>query len=231
MAGTIVLEGGAEFGGGMAAPDRRSLELAGGLNAPVVIIPTAAAPDNNHQRAGQNGRRWFESLGATNVQVLPLIDANSAGDPGIVAALETARLIYLLGGFTHYLGQTLRGSLAWEAILVAYASGAVVSGSSAGAMVLCEYYFNPSAGEVMAGLGLVPNACVLPHHNTFGQRWAAGVRELLPQSLLIGIDEGTGMMDDGPDGSWSVYGVGGVTLYDPDKSNPRLWLAGTQAPL
>ena len=64
--GYIVLEGGAEFGGEMAAPDRRALELAGGLDVPVSIIPTAAAPDNNHQRAGENGKRWFQSLGKSS---------------------------------------------------------------------------------------------------------------------------------------------------------------------
>ena len=52
MSGTIVLEGGSEFGGRMSLPDLRSIELAGGMDVPVVIIPTAAAPDNNHQRAG-----------------------------------------------------------------------------------------------------------------------------------------------------------------------------------
>jgi len=30
---------------------------------------------------------------------------------------------------------------------------------------------------------------------------------------LIGIDEETGAIDDGPDRTWSVYGKGGVTLY------------------
>lgn len=53
--GYLVLEGGAEFGGRMAEPDRRALALAGGPEAPIVIIPTAAAPDHNHERAGQTG--------------------------------------------------------------------------------------------------------------------------------------------------------------------------------
>ena len=82
--GYILLEGGAEFGGEMAVPDRRALELAGALDGLISIIPTAAAPDNNHQNAGQNGKRWFESLGASRVVLLPLIDRVSANDPAIV---------------------------------------------------------------------------------------------------------------------------------------------------
>lgn len=143
MIGYLLLEGGAEFGGQMAEPDRRAIELAGGPNALISIIPTAAAPDNNHQRAGSNGVRWFRSLGATNVVLLALIDRASANDPSIVNVLSQSRLIYMLGGFTGYLGQTLQGSASEQAMLQAYAAGAVIAGSSAGAMVMCQYYFDP----------------------------------------------------------------------------------------
>jgi cyanophycinase len=211
--GYILLEGGAEFGGRMAEPDRRAIELAGGNDTRISIIPTAAAPDHNHERAGGNGARWFASLGARQVGVLPLIDRESANRPDIADALRASRLIYLLGGFTDYLGQTLIGSTSWQAALEAYAAGAVIAGSSAGAMVLCQHYYDPQRGQVIAGLGLVPHACVLPHHNTFGQRWAPQLSPLLPNSVLIGIDERTGMLDDGAGGTWRVYGQGAITLY------------------
>lgn len=210
--GTIALAGGAEFGGAMAELDRAALTQAGGLDAPVRIIPAAAAPDNNHRRAGQNGVRWFEHLGARDVAAVPLIDRQSAGDAAVAETLRAARLIYLLGGFTHYLGQTLANSRSWEAVVEAYNNGAVIAGSSAGAMVLCEWYFNPEAARIEPGLGLVPNACVIPHHNTFGRGWAARLTTLLPQATLLGIDERTGMLNTA-DGGWHVYGQGSVTCY------------------
>jgi len=213
MTGCILLEGGAEFGGQMAAPDRRAIELAGGFDARISIIPTAAAPDRNHERAGGNGRRWFESLGARNVEVLPLLDRVAAERRDIADALSASRLIYLLGGFTRYLGQTLKDSAAWQAMLDAYREGAVVAGSSAGAMVLCQHYYDPESGQVVEGLGLVPNACVLPHHNTFGRGWASRLTTRLPGTVLLGLDEQTGMIDDGENGQWMVYGGGEVTLY------------------
>ena len=227
MAGYLLLEGGAEFGGQMAVPDRRAIELAGGSNALISIIPTAAAPDNNHQRAGNNGVRWFRSLGATNVVLLPLIDKTSANDPSIVNTLNQSRLIYMLGGFTGHLGQTLKGSASEQAMLQAYASGAVIAGSSAGAMVMCQYYFDPARGQVVEGLELVPNACVLPHHNTFGKGWAPRLSRLLPDAVLLGIDERTGMLDDGDEGrkvGWHVYGQGTVTLYR--RGQPKVYRAG-----
>jgi cyanophycinase len=216
--GYLLLEGGAEFGGKMAEPDRRAIELAGGNNARICIIPTAAAPDHNHQRAGNNGARWFRKLGATNVDVLPLIDAASAGDPGIVAQIEQSTLIYMLGGFTGYLGQTLKASRSFQAMLKAYDAGAVIAGSSAGAMVMCQYFFDPAIGQVVEGLNLLPNTCVLPHHNTFGKRWSTRLTSLFPGVVLVGIDEQTGMIDDGSAGSerkadWHVYGKGEITLY------------------
>ena len=133
MAGYLLLEGGAEFGGRMSEPDMRAIELAGGPNARISIIPTAAAPDHNDQRAGGNGARWFRGLGATNVDVLPLVDAASANDPGITEVIRQSKLIYMLGGFTGYLGQTLKGSESERAMLDAYHAGAVIAGSSAGA--------------------------------------------------------------------------------------------------
>ena len=209
--GYLLLEGGAEFGGRMRDPDLKAIELAGGFEAPIRIIPAAAAPDNNDQRAGNNGIRWFQSLGAKDVGSVPLIDKTSANDESIAKTLRGAKLIYMLGGFTGYLGETLKGSAAWQSVLEAYARGAVVAGSSAGAMVMCEFYYDPSRGQVVEGLNLVPNAIVMPHYDTFGKSWASRLLEL-SRVTLVGIDEGTGMIDDGA-GTWTVHGAGKVTLY------------------
>ena len=214
MSGHILLAGGAEFGGALADLDRRALALAGGADAPLVILPTAAAPDNNQDRAGRTGAAWFRSLGARNVTVLPLLRRKDAADPALAATLEAARFIYLLGGFTHYLGQTLLDSAAWAAMRAAHAQGAVIGGSSAGAMVLCDPYYDPARDAVERGLGLVANVCVLPHHNSFGRRWAAGLGRRLPDAILLGLDERTGILNDGPGGTWQIYGAGSVTLYN-----------------
>ena len=197
----------------MRDPDLRAIALAGGFDAPIRIIPTAAAPDNNHQRAGNNGIRWFQSLGAKDVISVPLLSKIRAEDKGIAQALRDAKLIYMLGGFTHYLGQTLKGSLVWQVAVEAYQNGAVIAGSSAGAMVMCQFYFDPSAGRVHEGLNLVPNSLVLPHHDTFGKNWAPQLLKKMSQVTLIGIDEQTGMLNDGENNLWNVSGRGVVTLY------------------
>ncbi|GAB4570355.1 MAG: hypothetical protein Fur0017_16770 [Anaerolineales bacterium] len=219
--GYLLLEGGAEFGGLMSEPDLRAIELAGGVDAPICILPTAAAPDHNHKRAGGNGVRWFQRLGAQNVFTVNVIDSKSASDATLAASIRTSKLIYLLGGFPRHLSKTLKGSLCWDAALEAHQNGAVLAGSSAGAMVMCEHYYDPHEQKLLRGLNLIPNTCVLPHHNNFGRAWVGQLRRMLPDAILIGIDEQTGMLSTdyvtdsrtAMDAEWEITGGGEVTLY------------------
>jgi cyanophycinase len=212
----LLLEGGAEFGGKMSEPDLRAIELAGGVDSLVCIIPTAAAPDGNHKHAGEQGVRWFQKLGVKNVFPVNVIDPASANDPALADSIRAARLIYLLGGFPRYLGETLANSLCWHAALEAHEHGAVIAGSSAGAMVLCEHYHDPYEQTLLRGLNLIPNACVIPHHNNFGKAWSSQLLKLLPNAILIGIDERTGALTHS-DTAWKVYGAGHVTIYRNEK--------------
>jgi cyanophycinase len=225
----LLLAGGAEFGGEMREPDLQAIKIAGGFDVPICIIPTAAALDNNHKRAGNNGVRWFQSLGAKHVFTADVIDKKSANDENVANLIRESKLIYLLGGSPSYLGETLKNSLCWSMALEVYKNGGVMAGSSAGAMLLCEYYYDPYEKKLLSGLNLISNACVLPHHNQFGKTWAKQLRALLPDSILIGIDEQTGMIsrsasrskgeNDSDQSSathpldWQIYGRGEVNIY------------------
>jgi len=119
--GILLLEGGCEFQGKMEEPDRKALVSAGGENAKVVIIPTAAAPDNNSKRAGNIAIKWFRTLGAGDISSLPITDKKSADDPELSAELDDANLIYILGGFPGYLEHTLKESRCLNALLLVLA--------------------------------------------------------------------------------------------------------------
>ena len=214
---SLLLEGGSEFSGQMSEADTRAIGLAGGFQTPIVILPTAAAPDHNHLRAGRNGQRWFELLGASHVDVVPVTDKQSANNPDFARRIATGRFIYLLGGFPRFLCETLRDSRVWLALLAAYQSGAVIGGSSAGAMILCEHYYDPDQEKALKGLNLLENVCVLPHYDRFGKGWASKLRSLIPQATLLGIDEQTGMINDVSERAWTVLGAGAVTLYRGDR--------------
>jgi cyanophycinase len=214
--GTLFLAGGSEFSQCMHDTDLQLIELAGGVDSPIRIIPAAAAPDHNDARAGNNGVRWFQSLGATDVQSLPVIDTRSAQDPSLAEALRKVRLIYLLGGFPQHLGQTLLGSAAWSSVLAAFREGAVIAGSSAGAMVLCKHYYDPYEKKFNDGLDLIHSACLIPHHNSSGAGWGDLLRNQYPGDLLIGVDECTGILQTQGGSEWTVLGRGLVSLYPPE---------------
>jgi cyanophycinase len=211
--GILLLEGGSEFQGKMEEPDRKALALAGGENAKIVVIPTAAAPDNNSRRAGNTAVKWFRTLGAGNIFALPIIDKKSADDPKISAELNDANLIYILGGFPGYLHDTLKETRCLDALLRTYEKGAVLAGSSAGAMVLCEWYFDPAGKEVKKGIGLLKDTILVPHHDTFGRSWRPAYFDKISDIRCVGIDEQTGMMNQAGRHRWTVYGKGTVTLY------------------
>lgn len=211
--GILLLEGGCEFQGKMEEPDRKALALAGGENAGVVIIPTAAVPENDAEGAGNNGLKWFRSLGANNAVSVPVIDKETANDTELSNRLVQADFIFILGGSPGYLERTLRGSLCFNAICSAYHRGAVLAGSSAGAMVLCERYFDPADNQLKNGLGIQKSVVLIPHHDTFGNAWRELYLDNIPDALCVGIDEQTGMISDSDHQRWTVYGKGGVAVY------------------
>lgn len=211
--GNIAIAGGAEFGGPMSDLDQRLIELAGGTRAKIHIIPAAAAPDNNQDRAGARGVGWFRSLGVTTVFYRAIIDRASADDQQEAAHLDNADLIYLLGGFPGHLAESLKGTKSWQAAIRAYTAGAVIAGSSAGAMVLGDLYYDPGTSTVRPGLGVIGPILVIPHHEKAGPSWASRLQGLAPESRLLGLDEHTGIIDDAASNGWIVYGVGEAVVY------------------
>ena len=97
-------------------------------------------------------------------------------------------------------------------MLSAWQNGAVLGGSSAGAMVLAQHFYDPRLDSIAAGLGLFPDLCIIPHYTKFRQSWSGRLKSMLSDTTLLGIDEETGIINDGEDQSWTVYGKGNVYL-------------------
>ena len=210
MAGWLALAGGAEFQPGCEDADRVLVDAAGGAGARVAILPTAAAAEGSPHMAAANGVRHFSRLGANAFGVM-IVDTATANDPALAAQLESAQLIYIAGGDPGYLLRCMRGGLAWQTILEAWQSGAVLAGASAGAMVLCEALWNPYARRIETALGLVKRAAVIPHHRA-GSEWVKTLQGALGQEVtLLGIAEQTNLMWDGS--TWRVAGPGEVMTY------------------
>jgi cyanophycinase len=207
--GWLALVGGGEWQTGCEAFDRRLLEIAGGDD--VLVLPTAAAYEHP-ERAVQQAESYFESLGA-RARGLMVLKRSHAEDEGNAAAVRSSPFVYLSGGSPMHLRSVLKDSAVWDALVAAHHDGAVLAGSSAGAMVLCDPMVDPRGGAFTLGLGLVPRLAVIPHHDRWSTEKAKRTVHLAPSGLaLLAVDEQTAVLRH-PDGSWIVEGAGTAVVF------------------
>jgi cyanophycinase len=206
--GHLALVGGAEWTAGCSF-DQRLWEAAG--RPEVLVLPTAAAYEHP-ARAVATAQTWFATFGATAVG-LDLVARPHAFDETLVARLKEARFIYLGGGSPMHMRSVLKDSPAWDALVGAWHSGAVIAGSSAGAMVLGESMVDPRGGALTLGLGLISGVAVLPHSDAWSEEKTHRTVQLATGHLRIAaVDEQTALIRD-PSGKWSVEGAGQVSVF------------------
>src|SRR5664279_833774 len=110
----------------MAAFDADLLAIAGRRRPRVVIVPTAAFPDNqpDFEHWAASGVEHFGILGA-EVEAIPVRDREAADDDSSAQAIGEADVVYLAGGEPRQMLDALAGSAVWSAIVAAPARGAV----------------------------------------------------------------------------------------------------------
>ena len=219
MPGLIALVGSGEFLPGMMDTDRTLLADRPGR---VIHLPTAAgleSPDSI-ERWSRMAASHYAALGR-DVVSLPVIDDQSADDPGLAAEIDSeTALIYLSGGNPAHCAKTLRDSAVWDAIVSAWESGTSLAGCSAGAGALTTVAPNQMGGKTEAGLGVVPNLAVIPLYDRarflmpiFGRV----IRNSTPPDAeVIGIEEDTALVGR-PGEEWTVSGRQSVVLLDRHK--------------
>ena len=208
MHGPLALVGGGEWQEGCSF-DRDLLAASGAEE--VLVLPTAAAYEHP-ERAVETAQTWFAGLGA-KVRGLMVLARPAAELAANAAAIRDARFIYLSGGSPLHLRSVLKDSAAWDALCQAWQGGAVLAGSSAGAMALCDPMVDPRGGAFTRGLGLLAQVAIIPHHNTWSEEKAKRTITLAPKGLpIVGIDERTALIRS-VDHGWSVAGVGGVVVF------------------
>lgn len=212
MSGVLALVGGDEFGPGNESQDRILVEAAHGRPAYVVCAAARLHPE----RAAESARHWFATLGA-DMRELVVHSRSDAALPSTVQAARAAGLVYLAGGDPGRTVRLLAGTPVWEAIVTAWRDGAALAGSSAGAMALCAWTLvrdrwpGHDTRRALDGLALVPGCAVLPHFDTFGERWIPSAQTALGASTpLVGIDERSAAV--WREGSWLACGPGSVTV-------------------
>ena len=209
MTDGIALIGGDEFRPGCEELDLALLASADAERPRLLVLPTAAARENPAMAAA-NGVRYFSELGA-DAATLMVLERADAEDEAMAAEVKAADAIYLTGGNPEHLLDTLRGSPVLRGMTDALGRGAVLGGSSAGAMVLGAWMRFRAWREA---LGIADGIATLPHHERANPDTVAGeLAADAPPGLeaVLGIDARTGCVSK-RDG-WTVLGAGQVTVY------------------
>jgi cyanophycinase len=216
--GSLVIVGGGAMPADVTA---KFIELAGGPDALIVVLPTAQ-PDPVPAAAEA---AFLMKAGAKNVKVLPGRDLKDVEDPKNLEVLEKAGGIWFGGGRQWRFVDAYEGTKALELFREVLRRGSVIGGSSAGATIQGDYLCrgNPLGNTQMScegyerGLGFLPGVTIDQH---FAQRKRfddmAALIKTYPQLLGIGLDEATAIIVQGH--TAEVMGRGQAHFFDRKKT-------------
>ena len=213
--GTLIIIGG---GGMPAGIMRRFVDLAGGEDSHIVVLPTAV-PDPVDEEAGIAGA--FRKLGAKTVTVLPGRTLDKVESDEYLNAIKQATGIWFGGGRQWRFVDAYLDTKAHALMHDVLRRGGVIMGSSAGASIQAEFLArgNPLGNlDIMAdgyqrGLGFLPGAAIDQHFSQRNrQRDMLALVQRYPAWLGIGVDESTALIVHGEVGE--VAGPGQVYFFD-----------------
>lgn len=218
--GWIVPVGGAEDKEADVAILRRFVEVSGGSEARIAILPTASMlPDT-----GERYERIFSGLGVAQAYALPFSTREEAHHEPWLRRLDEASGVFLTGGNQLRISAILGGTPVAKAIRRLNARGVTVGGTSAGAAILSEHMIaygegggTPHAGQASLAPGLgMTNRVIIDQH--FRQRDRLGrllsALSYNPFAVGLGLDEDTAAFID-PDNVVHVVGSDAITVVDP----------------
>lgn len=213
--GSLVIAGGGHLGDDMLL---KFIELAGGMNAPLVVIPTAGGAPSYDQDAGVASA--FRRLGAQNVQVLHTNGPAVANSTDFTKVLENAGGVWFGGGRQWRLVDVYGGTRAEELFRAVLQRGGAIGGSSAGATIQGSYLARGDTknnqimmGDHEVGFGFIKNIAIDQHVLARNRQFDMfTILDQHPELLGIGIDEGTAIIVQGD--TFEVMGPSYVLVYD-----------------
>jgi len=237
VGGTLFVIGGAEDRLGRKTVLREFVRRAGGKGTRVAVVATASSlgPEILHTYDD-----LFAGLGTAPVVPLRPETREQADDPALSAALDEVDAVFMTGGNQLKLAGVVVGTAFGAAMKRAYARGAVVAGTSAGASAVSEHMVSfgvegdtPRQGitQMSAGLGLLPGVVVDQHfdqRSRYGRLLSLVARS--PSLVGIGIDEDTAAVITG-ERLLEVVGKGCVFVVDATAATTDAHLAEHGAPM
>ncbi len=225
--GSLVVSGGGETTSHIID---RFIELAGGPDAPIVVVPTSGRSDEDYHEYCPCLRRWQEA-GATNLTVMHTRDRDIANTDEFVEPLRNARGIWFNGG-SHWLHtDAYLDTKVHEELFALLDRGGVIGGGSAGGHVQGEI-MNVSRSperefsertlpreDWRRGFallrGVIIDVHVLARNRQFDM---IGVMEANPGMLGVAIDENTAIVVQRD--RFEVIGTSYVIIHDSGRRIP-----------
>jgi len=224
--GALVVSGGAETTSHITD---RFIELAGGFDAPIVVIPTSGDEDEYDDSCTCLQR--FREAGARNLTVLHTRDRGVANTDAFVAPLRRARGVWFMGG-SHWRHTDAYLDTKVHAELFALLDrGGVIGGGSAGAHIQGEWMNVSRSPEREFSERTLPkedwrrgfrflrdvivDVHVLARNRQFDM---VGVINAHPQMLGIAVDENTAIVVQGD--RFEVIGTSYAIIYDNQSQLP-----------
>ena len=218
--GSVMAVGGGGMGADLA---KKFVELAGGPDALIVILPTAA-PEDSPVLQGLQAQRMLGRGGATHFKVLTGTKREEVESKEYLETLAKAKGVWFGGGRQWRFVDAYEGTKFEQALKGVLERGGVIGGSSAGATILGDYLCRGSPlgnTQMMTpgyekGFAFLPGVGIDQH---FSQRKRFADMEAFckakPEFVGVGIDEATALIAT-PKGA-EALGPGKVHLYLPGR--------------
>lgn len=221
IGGHLLVIGGAEDKYNERRILRKFLELAGGDEAEVLIVPVAS---DYPEFAADVYTQAFRNLGVANPRVLRATSRQDVVGADMADLLDGVSGVFITGGDQMRLVSILGGTefaarlrkLVRETPIVLAGTSAGAAGMSTSMIVRGEALPHPQKNSVRLspGLGFLKNIIIDQHFTERGRisRLITAV-SYNPYNLGIGVDENTAIILNS-NGSLEVFGAGAATIVD-----------------
>lgn len=213
--GSLIVAGGNYMGEEIVS---KFVELAGGKDAHIVVIPTASGAKQFDDTKGFT--KQLKDFGATNVVMLHTYDKKIADSNSFIKPLQKATGVWFTGGRQWRLvdayADTKTENVLWEVLN----KGGVIGGTSAGATIQGSYLARGDTktnqimmGDHEEGFGYIKNIAIDQHALARNRQFDMfDILKNRSELLGIGIDESTAIIVQ--QNTFKVIGKSNVLIYD-----------------
>ena len=212
------------IGGGLRSESlwKRFIGLAGGPEASILLVPTAAEGDDPAYY--WDDLRELEEAGARHVKVLHTRDRKVADSEAFVAPIKQASGVFIMGGRQWRLADAYLNTKTHTELRALLERGGVIAGTSAGATIQGSFMVRGDTkgnetmiGDHVEGFGFLKGVTIDQHVLRRNRQFdMIPVIEAHPELLGLGIDEDTAIVVRRD--RFEVVGSSYVLVYDSSRS-------------